>query len=374
VVVPPPTGPSVTPPTSIAADCSVDVSHPLRVWFKSLPASTTVVMPQGACYLVNEGIRIKDPQGLTIYGGTYRSTLLPGQQAGSSKGQAAFTLVGGSGDTLEEMQISGVNPGGYHPSLAFAAGVDLEGTANSTVRSITVTNTFGDGISLSPLRGGANSNSGTILAPSSAITIRDVTVSGVGRQGLTFASTSGVQVADVIVKNPGLNTFDVEADQPTEGTNNLTINGCVASGGVIFFANGGAGDAIATHDIAVDNCTMLQPEGGSAIFVKRPGGKGSHPHLRGPITFQGDALQCGASVYTACVQLTGATVTVTSSRLAFPQGTLHEAVYGLTAGSHAEFTNDVVRGFGTTGRVSPTSSVSVNGGMWTPVGGSANKG
>lgn len=370
----PPTGPSVSPPASITADCSVDVTHTLHVWFKSLPAGSTVVMRPGACYLVNGGIRLKNPQGLTIYGGTYRSSIALGQQTGATKVPAAFTLIGGSGDSLEEMQISGANPGGYHASLAFAAGIDLEGTANTTVRSVTITNTFGDGITLSPLRGGANFNSGTIVAPSSNITIRDVTVSGVGRQGLTFASASGAQVSDVIVKNPGQNTFDVEADQRNEGTSNLTINGCLASGGVIFFANGGAGDAAETHDITVENCTMLVPEGGSALFVKRAGGKGAHPLLRGPITFVSDSLQCGASVYTACVQVTGGTVTVTDSQLQFPSGTVHEAVYGLSGGSHVEFTNDVVKGFGRAGHVSPNSLVHVNGGTWTPSGGSANKG
>jgi hypothetical protein len=148
----------------------------------------------------------------------------------------------------------------------------------------------------------------------------------------------------------------------------------LASGGVIFFANGGAGDAAETHDITVENCTMLVPEGGSALFVKRAGGKGAHPMLRGPITFVSDSLQCGASVYTACVQVTGGTVTVTDSQLQFPSGTVHEAVYGLSGGSHVEFTNDVVKGFGRAGHVSPNSLVHVNGGTWTPSGGSANKG
>ena len=154
----------------------------------------------------------------------------------------------------------------------------------------------------------------------------------------------------------------------------LIINGCLASGGVIFFANGGAGNASETHDITVENCTMLAPEGGSALFVKRAGGKGAHPKLRGPITFESDILKCGASVYTACVQVTGGTVTVTGSQLQFPAGTVHEAVYGLSGGSQVQFTNDVVKGFGRTGHASPSSSVHVNGGMWTPAGGSANKG
>jgi len=333
-------------------------------------------MHPGACYLVNEGLRFKDDQGLTVYGGSYRSTLVPAEQTTSSKGQAVITLLGGSGVTLEEMQISGANPGGYHPRLAFGAGIDVEGTSNATIRSVTISNTFGDGITLSPLRGGENHNNGTIVAPATAVTIRDVTIDGVGRQGLTFASVAGAQVSDVILKDPGLNTFDVEADQWNEGTTNVTIDGCLASGGVLFFANGGAGDAAGTHDITVENCSMAVPEGGSAILVKRPGSgvtKGHH-QVRGPMTFVTDSILCGTSVYAACVQLTGAEVAVTGSTLRFPSGTIHEAVYALGSGSRAQFTNDVVTGYGREGRVSPTSSVHVTGGVWTPSGHSANNG
>ena len=47
--VPAPTGPTVSPPSTIAANCSVDVSKPLRKWLKALPAGSTVVAPTNAC-------------------------------------------------------------------------------------------------------------------------------------------------------------------------------------------------------------------------------------------------------------------------------------------------------------------------------------
>jgi len=334
-------------------------------------------MHPGACYLVNEGVKLKDPQGLTVYGGTYRTAAAPSKgQDPNFKGRYVFNIIGGSRVALMGMQISGANPGGYHPRFAFAGGIDFQGTANGTVRSVTISHTFGDGISLSPLRGGANNNSGTILAPASAITISDVTVTGVGRQGLTFASVAGAQVSDVIVNNPGLDTFDVEADQWNEGATNVAIDGCLASGGALFFANGGAGDAAGTHDITVEHCSMAKPEGGPAVLVQRKG-KGGHngpPKLRGPFTLRSDDLWCGTSVYTACVDLTGSDVTVTGSRLRFPASTIHEPVYGLASGSRAQFTDDVVLGYGMAGRVSSDSSVTVTGGVWRSSGLSANKG
>jgi hypothetical protein len=327
-------------------------------------------MRPGACYEVNEGIRLKEPQDLVVYGGEYRTAVVPHDLQGqpvSDKGNPVFTVLGGSNVTLESMQISGANPGGYHPRLAFAGGIEFEGTSGAVVRGVTISRPFGDGITLAPLRGGANHNSGTIVGPSQNITLDGVTVNGAGRQGLTFASVSGAQVRDVIVENVGLDTFDFEADQPDEGADNVVIDGCVASGGAIFFANGGAGGAQGTHDITVEHCTMSKPQAGSAILIVRHG-SGKNGRVRGPFTFNEDVFRCGASAYVGCVQLKGADVTITDSRLVFPGGTVHEAVYGLSGAAAAAFTDDQVKGYGREGDVSPGSRVQVRGGVWTPVG------
>jgi hypothetical protein len=355
----------------VTSNCSTDVSSALRTWFKSLPAGQTVVVPSGACYLVNEGIRLHDPQRLTIYGGTFRTTSVSG--TAHQKGDPVFTVVGGSGLTLEAMAISGPNRGGYHPTLAFAGGIELEGTADATIRAVTISKTFGDGITLAPLRAGADHNSGTILAPVSAATIENVTIDGVGRQGVTFASVAGATLSDIAIEHTGLDTFDFEADQWNEGATDVTIDGCTATGGALFLANGGNGGGGATHDITVEHCTMTEPEGGSAVLVQRKtGARGKK--LRGPFTLLDDTLLCGASDYVACLQLTGGDVAVTDSTIQFPAGTVHEAVYHLGGGSQATFENDVVTGYGQAGHVSRRSTVHVTGGQWIPAGQRANNG
>jgi hypothetical protein len=363
VLVPAPSGPSVAPPAAIAADCSTDVSVPLQRWLKSLAPGQTVVVPAGACYLVSEGVKLKNAQGLTLYGGTYRSAARPAGQNPRDKGRPVFTLLGGSGVTLEAMKITGANPGGYHPRLAFAGGIEIEGTARATVRGVTVSGTYGDGVTVAPLRGGANHNSGTIVAVPSQLVMADLTVSGVGRQGIAFASVAGATVTDVVIENPGLDTFDFEADQWNEGATDVTIDGCRAAGGALFLANGGAGNARHTRDITVDHCTMAKPEGGSAVLVVRPpSSRGAA--LRGPFTLSDDDLWCGASVYVACVQLSGGQVDISASVLRFPPGTVHEPVVHLVSGAQATFTDVAVHGFGRVGYVSPTSSLHVSGGQW----------
>lgn len=359
--MPVPAGATVSPPSSIAADCSSDVSASLQGWLGSLGQGATVLLGRGSCYRVDEGLTLADPQGLTIYGGTFRDTATTA--SGKSKGTAVFTVVGGSHVSFEAMHLSGANQGGYHARLAFAGGIEIEGTAQVTIRGVTVTDTFGDGITLAPLRGGANHNSGKIVAPATDVTVRDVTVTRAGRQGITLASVSGAQLSDVVVTDPGLDTFDLEADQGDEGARDVTIDGCAASGGVLFFANGGAGSGKATGNITVEHCTMAKPEGGAAVLVQRPH---AGAVARGPFTFTSDELWCGASAYVACVQLTGAQVTLSGVTLRFPRGTTHEAVYHLGAGSTAGFQDCVVQGYGRTGTADSGSAAHVSGGKWTP--------
>jgi hypothetical protein len=365
LAVPAPTGQTVSIPSTIAADCSQDVSKPLKKWLNQLPANSTVLVSAQACYQVDKALKLKKPTGLTIYGGTFTNDVnTPSKK--NSLGQYVFDVVGGSNITLESMKINGQNPGGYDPKLAFAGGIDFEGTAGITITGVTISNTFGDGITLSPLRGGADNNSGTILAPPKKAVIQGVSISGAGRHGIAIASASGVQVSNLIVQNPGIDTIDIEADQHNEGADNVTIDGCTSSGGGIFFANGGSGAGQNTHDLTVAHCSMAKPQGGDAILVYNRGGS---RHLRGPIHFIADYLYCGSSVYVACVQLSGASLTIENSVLQFPQGTIHEAVYHITKKSDAVFTNDDVTGFGETGRVLRQSVLEVNGGHWRSVTG-----
>ena len=366
--VPAPTGATVTPPSTITANCSTDVSGPLKKWFNKLPVNSTVLLGSQDCYQVDNGIKLKNPQGLTIYGGTFTSDATTPVKK-HSKGNAVFTLVGGSKVTLESMKINGRNPGGYHYQMAFAAGIDVQGTDGITIRGVTITNAFGDGITLSPLRGGSDHNSGTIVAPTKTAVINGVSIIGAGRQAVTLASVSGAQIGDLVIENPGLNTFDIEADQGNEGAENVAIDGCTSSGGGLFFANGGSGAGQRTGNFTVAHCAMAKPTAGDAILSYNR--SGSNKNQRGPFNFVADVLYCGASTAVACVQLSGAKATVENSVLHFPEGTVHEAVYHVVKKSGAVFTNDNVSGYGKTGHVSGNSSLKVTGGRWVATSGQA---
>ena len=62
----------LTPPTSIDATCSTDMTTELNLWFASLPAGTVVDLPSDGCYLVSNSssslLAIENTSRLTING------------------------------------------------------------------------------------------------------------------------------------------------------------------------------------------------------------------------------------------------------------------------------------------------------------------
>lgn len=354
---------SVSPPASIADDCSVDVTAPMQHWLDGLPADTTVVAPAGACYLVDEGLRLADPQGLTLSGGVWRDDAdLAAPSAGADN--PVFWLVGGSDVTLSGLTIEGADPGGYYPSGAFAAGVRSDGVVGLTVSDVDVQDVFGDGIELNVLRGDRDSD-GTIVTPTEQATISDVDVTGAGRQGISFVGVDGAQVDDVQLSDTGLDTFDVEADQWDEGAEDVTIDGCTSSGsGGVFFANeGNGGGGQWTGNITVEDCTMDAVQAGDPIYIRTPLWATTP---RGPYVFSGDTIECGHSTSVSCVEVGGADVTITGSSLRFPAGTLHEPVYDVTDASTLDLVGDDIGGYGSLGTVDARSAVDTSAVAWSP--------
>jgi Right handed beta helix region len=321
-------------------------------------------MRPGACYLVNEGIRLKDRQGLTVSGGEYKTAALPQDQGARNRGHAVFWLVGGSHVTFESMQLLGANHGGYHQRLALEAGVRSDGVDGLAVSNTTISGVYGDGIELNVLRG-AQDDSRKIIRPSENVTVTHVTIGDAGRAGISVPGASNVSISDVNLSHIGINDFDVEADQGNEGAKNVTIDGCTANGaGGAFFAGGGAGYGLFTSDVNVENCTMSKMQGGFAIYVDTVR-KSLSP--KGPINFANDHLICSRSSDIACVSVTGGNVAISESSLTvppLPPGDGSGRIYTARHHSTIVFNDVTAKGYGRVGKADNTSTVSVIGGTW----------
>jgi hypothetical protein len=358
---------AVSPPATLASDCSQDVSQAMQHWLNTLPPQTTVSVPATSCFRVSEGLQLNAAQGLTITGGTWSDPAVPKAGGNPNAMDPVFWLVGGSGITLENMVITGVNAGGYTAAGAFAAGIRSDGVIGLTVSNVAISDVFGDGLELTPLRAQGDMG-GTIINPTEHASISNLEVTGAGRQGVTLASVSGATLTSIALRHIGMDAFDVEADQWDEGAQNVTIDGCTVGDqlGGLFFANGGASAGGAwTSNITVKGCTMKAPEAGDVILVLDPSAQDAP---RGPLTFVNDTLLCGTSVYVACVQVKNGSVSIDSSTLQMPARTVHEAVYHATVDSTLAFDQDNVSQYGSVGTVDATSSASIVGGTWTPFG------
>jgi hypothetical protein len=352
----------VAPPSTIASDCSVDVSKPLRQWLQSLPAGAVVNSPPSACYLINEGINVYNPDGLTINGGTFV------EKTWGHLSRIGINIQGGENVTLENLTIQGpaVNHHVYNKYVEFQGGIELQGTTNAVIQNVKIFDVRGDGITLVPLRALRWRNlgaSGTMVRPVANLTISHVYINGTGRMGISLAGVRKAMLTDIDIRNVATDDFDLESDQATEGVVNLTIDGCTVGGqGALFFSNAGLGAGPYTSDITVENCTMLNRQAGSAVLVRNI--PESH-RLRGPFYFVNDSLWCGNSDYVSCLWVVGGNISVTNSTLTFkwePQ----EPVYNVSDVSTVSFSGVDASGYSWKGSVGGRSTVTITGGSWIP--------
>ncbi len=359
-------------PSTIAANCSVDVSKTLRKWLQGLPPGAVVTSPSTACYLINEGINVYNPDGLTINGGTFV------EKTWGKLSRIGINIQGGENVTLENLTIQGpaMNHHVYNKLVEFQGGIELQGTTNAVIQHVKILDVRGDGITLVPLRALRWRNlggSGIMVRPVQNLTISSVYINGTGRMGISLAGVAGATLTNVDIRNVATDDFDLESDQSTEGVTNLTIDGCTVGGaGALFFSNQGLGAGPYTNNITVENCTMLNRQAGTAVLVENI--PQSHKQ-RGPFYFVNDSIWCGNSDFVSCLMLKNANLSMTDSTLVFkdePQ----EPVYNVTDVSTVSFTGVNASNYYWKGLVGGRSTVTITGGSWIahsdlPSGGSS---
>jgi hypothetical protein len=274
-----------------------------------------------------------------------------------------FKVVGGTNMTFENMTIHGPNVNViWDPQRAFQSGIELQGTGESNITNVRITDVFGDGITLAPLRGEADHNSGVIIRPVTNLTIDKVWIDGAGRQGISPVSVLNATMTDITMHHVKMNAFDFEADQGNEGAENVTINGCTLDD-VSSLANINE-NATFTGPITIENCDMATLDGGTAVYVR----SSKDSNENGQVTFEADTIKCQDRAPVACLQLKDAeNVAFSDSSITFVAGDKElatEAVFDANVKTHAVFNNDVVTGYGTRGTVEDHSTVTINGGTW----------
>lgn len=349
-------------PTQADPTCATDTSAAVRAFVKAMPDNSTWNL-DGGCYVLT-GVQLLFPKGITIENGTFENPTdktPPPTNHGKNMGPPVFKVIGGSHVTFRNLTLEGANPGGFHPGLAGASGIELDGTLDATIDNVSVSHVFGDGLNIDPLRAGADHMGGSIVAPTRNLVVNNFSADTFGRMGITPASLDGAVFTNITLTHPGFGeAFDFETDENGEGATNVTVNGCNVEGFFSFSSDGPY-----TGPITIENCTQKN-HSGYMVNVRNVNGKPD----KGEILFANDNLQCGSSAYVSCFQLNGATNFTTENstvQVGYPGGTVFETAVAADGGTQANFLDDTVTGYGKLlAAQHPGTAVTVTGGTWTP--------
>jgi Right handed beta helix region len=183
---------NLTPPASIASDCSADVSAALNAWIGTVPDNSSIAFPAGACYLVPAYIMIQDRTGLTFNGNgaIFKRTQLSPPELSYPNPNPYWWVLRGTGMTFNNMTITGTNTtsdldyqpsvGAYKIEYEFEAAFRVDSTTNFNADRITVDAVWGDGFQIQ----GGNS-----------ATVTNSRISRNGRQGITGADVGNILMA-----------------------------------------------------------------------------------------------------------------------------------------------------------------------------------
>jgi hypothetical protein len=215
-------------PSTIAGDCTVDVTTPILNWIASVPNNSTLLFGNGACYRIDGTLEIFDRFGLTFEGNgsTFRASTTG---AGT---RAHWRPVGGTNLVFRDMTIHGSNPNGgvLNQTLQWQHGIDVRGSAGVEVANVIVTDVYGDGIYLGQdWRNGARSRT---------VRVHDSTIARTGRNGVAVTAGRDVTVEANNVSEAGFDIFDVEPNSTAgQGAYNVTFrNNRVGKFHLYFFS------------------------------------------------------------------------------------------------------------------------------------------
>jgi hypothetical protein len=284
---------SVAVPSSIADNCSSDVTAALDSWLAHLPSGAVVDFPSGACYAVSNTsttLTLNDVNGLTINGdgATLRQSVYEGGQCDDNEVQPVLTLTSDTDVTVNDLTIDGPgNCGGAYSEgdYGILLGQATPGNTNVTFNGVTVENVDGDGLAVYP-------QLGTCCGINTNITFENGAFTNIGYHTITPEGVNGLTISSNRFTNDG-NFMDLEVDNNGDGNGAGTPTGN------------------AQWNITVENNTFTD---GSALSISSTQGEcipQKNLVIEGNVldaTTQGIAIVLGGSESSSCGQDSGLTI------------------------------------------------------------------
>ena len=241
------------PPSTIAADCSQDVTKALYDWINTLPQGTPeepteVQFASNACYEINGMMFLRgltdfvfDGQGSTfmqsqIVNDELTNDLPPDRPAycgfprkfvnSSGTVPTGFDIMwfveGGCDLVFENMNIEGTNtkakPGGQREQ---DSAIQIAGAQRVLITEDTIDSVWGDFVTISGLH---EANFGGLYWPSIDITVTNNSFNRSGRQGISVVYGNRVTITGNTVRNVPATALDLEAEVGGSVEGNILVN------------------------------------------------------------------------------------------------------------------------------------------------------
>jgi hypothetical protein len=265
--------PVVTVPTSIATDCSRNVTTEILAWIASVPDGSTLQFGPNACYRVDGTLRVRYRHNLTFEGNhaTFRA-FTDGSELGSAwniRTRSMWNFADSTNLTLRNTVVIGANPNAGRGDLAYRAIYEaqhaylIQNTQTALLDHVEAYDVYGDFVYV-----GSNS---------SDVTVRNSTFSRNGRQGWTINGTN------VLFENNSISetrraTIDMEPALPGWVARNITIrNNTIGKGRLYFFASVGAAATIDNVNVIGNHLIGKSMR----MYVDPPKGTRSHYRIIG---------------------------------------------------------------------------------------------
>ncbi|GEM_PF-2350206 len=214
------TAPTLSPPPTIPADCSSDVTTTLNQFFAGLPEGATVELPPKACYLTQGTVSINGKTGITIHGNGARLVRTQGQLG--VNWLPHLNLSRDTSVSIDDLGISGtyvpgVSPGGHEGHY----GIVLQQDHGINLTGLRVYHVSGDFIILFPAPPSAPNQSldrGIQVTRSSFV--------GAGYHGVTVEAADGAVFQEDTFEQIYMDSIDLEYDiYPTVFQNGVPTRG-----------------------------------------------------------------------------------------------------------------------------------------------------
>jgi hypothetical protein len=272
-----------TVPSTVAADCSVDVSAELNAWIAGLPDGTTASFAAGACYRIEHPVKVLSKTDFVVDGNgasfEQRSPSSPEHQYGTPtfrEWNMRWLVQFGTRVTLQEMNIKGTNtvsgfvpgsPGysywlepdkfgkGFTAASEGEAGVMVRTSSYITINDVHTDATWGDGFQL-----GTEND-----APVRHLVIKDSSADRNGRQGFGVVGVEDGLFDNANVLHSWATGYDLEPNGTGASVKNIEIRNSTVYARTASFSVSGAtptgsrSDNLYVHDNTVRWGNNSQP-------------------------------------------------------------------------------------------------------------------